>query len=130
MKSLLYRNLCFGMKYFFSFCFLYHKVTVKLRDGHFQSRSKAWRPGKSRDEIRGVIVQYLFCIFPLKTLERLIYVTHNRPLFSREQTGFKSGKPTVAKVIFIIQDVEDSFGAKEKDGAILQLFMIQYGTAA
>ena len=58
---------------------------------------------------------------PYKTLERLIYARVEPsidPLLPEEQTGFRRGKSTVDQVVLLTQNIEDSFEAKKKAGAV------------
>ena len=62
----------------------------------------------------------LLCI-PFKILERLIYARIepiiDLPL-SQEQAGFRRGRSTVDQVTLLTQEIEDSFSAKQKAGAV------------
>ena len=63
---------------------------------------------------------FLLCV-PYKILERLIYARVEpliNPLFPEEQAGFQCGKSTVDQVVLLIQNIEDSFEAKNKAGAV------------
>ena len=58
---------------------------------------------------------------PYKILERLIYARVEPlidPLLSIEQAGFRRGKSTVDQVVLLTQNMEDSFEAKKKAGAV------------
>ena len=62
----------------------------------------------------------LLCI-PYKILERLIYARGEPlidPLLPKEQSGFRRGKSTVDQVVLLTQNIEDSFEAKTKAGAV------------
>jgi len=62
----------------------------------------------------------LLCV-PFKILERLIYARVDPiidPLHPREQAGFRHGRSTVNQVTLLTQDIEDSFSAKKKAGAV------------
>ena len=62
----------------------------------------------------------LLCV-PYKILERLTFV-HVKPLIDpllpKEQAGFRRGKSTVDQVVLLTQNIEDSFEAKRKTGAV------------
>ena len=54
-------------------------------------------------------------------MERLIYARIEPiidPLFPQEQAGFRCGRSTVDQVTFLTQEIEDSFSAKKKAGAV------------
>ena len=72
----------------------------------------------------------LLCV-PYKILERLIYA-HVEPLIDpllpKEQDKFRRGKSTVDQVVLLIQNIEDSFEAKKKAGAIFVDLTVVYDT--
>jgi len=58
---------------------------------------------------------------PFKILERLIYTgveTFIDPLLPLEHAGFRHGRSDVDQVTLLTQDIEDSFSAKKKVGAV------------
>ena len=62
----------------------------------------------------------LLCI-PYKILERLIHVRVKPivdPLLPREQVGFQLGGSIVNQIVLLTQNIEDSFEAKKKAGAV------------
>ena len=62
----------------------------------------------------------LLCV-PFKILERLIYArveTITDPLLPQERAGFRHGRSAVDQVTLLTQDIEDSFSAKKKPGAV------------
>ena len=72
----------------------------------------------------------LFCI-PYKILERLIYARIEpltNPLLLKEQAGFQRGKSTVDQVVLLTQNIEDSFEAKKKAGALFFNLTAAYDT--
>ena len=72
----------------------------------------------------------LFCV-PYKILERLIYARIEPsidPLLLKEQAGFRRGKSTVDQVVLLTQDIEDSFEAKKKAGAMFTNLTAAYNT--
>ena len=75
----------------------------------------------------------LLCV-PYKILERLIYARVEPlidPLLPKEQAGFRRGKSTVDQVVLQTQNIEDSFEAKKKAGAVfVDLLMTLSGTVA
>ena len=62
----------------------------------------------------------LLCV-PYKILERLIYARVEPlvdPLLPKEHAGFRRGKSTVHQSVLLTQNIEDSFEAKKKAGAV------------
>ena len=72
----------------------------------------------------------LLCV-PYKILERLIYA-HVEPLIDpllpKEQAGFRRGKSTVDQVVLLTHNINDSFEAKKKTGAIFINLTAAYNT--
>ena len=72
----------------------------------------------------------LLCV-PYKILERLMY-PHIEPLidslFPKEQAEFRRGKSTVDQVVLLTQNIEDSFEAKKKAGAVFIDLTAAYDT--
>ena len=72
----------------------------------------------------------LLCV-PYKILERLIYTRVKPfidPLLPKEQAGFRCGKSTVDQVVLLTQNIEDSFKAKMKAGAVFVNLTAAYDT--
>ena len=72
----------------------------------------------------------LLCV-PYKILERLIYTRVEPivdPLLPREQAGFRRGRSTVDQVTLLTQNIEDSFSAKQKAGAVFVDLTAAYDT--
>ena len=72
----------------------------------------------------------LLCV-AYKILERLIYARVEPlidPLLPKEQAGFRCGKSTVDQVVLLIQNIEYSFKAKKKAGAIFGNLTVVYDT--
>ena len=72
----------------------------------------------------------MLCV-PYKILERLIYARIEPivdPLLSGEQAGFRHGKSTVDQVVLLTQNIEDSFEAKKKAGAVFVDLTAAYDT--
>ena len=64
-------------------------------------------------------------------LERLIYARVEPlvvPLLPKEQAGFRRGKSTVDQVVLLNQNIEDSFEAKKKVGAVFVNLTAAYDT--
>jgi len=72
----------------------------------------------------------LLCV-PFKILERLIYArveTITDPLLRQEQAGFRHWRSAVDQVTLLTQDIEDSFSAKKKAGAVFVDLTAAYDT--
>ena len=70
---------------------------------------------------------------PLQGSERLIYARVESlidPLLPKEQAGFRRGKSTVDQVVLLTQNIEDSFEAKKKAGAVFIDLTAAYDTAS
>ena len=73
---------------------------------------------------------FLLCV-PYKIFERLIYARVKPlidPLLSKEQAGSRCGKSTVDQVVLLNQNIEDSFEAKKKTGAVFIDLTAAYDT--
>ena len=91
--------------------------------------SKIWRralvvaipnPAKPVGDPKSYRPISLFCVF-YKILERLFYAHIEPlvdPLLPKEQAGFQRGKSTVDQVVLLTQNIENSFEAKKKAGAV------------
>ena len=101
--------------------------------------SKIWRralvvaipkPGKPVGDPKSYRPISLLCV-PYDILERLIYarvVPLIDPLLPKEQAGFRRGKSTVDQVVLLTQNIEDSFEAKKKAGAVFIDLTAAYDT--
>ena len=72
----------------------------------------------------------LLCVI-YKILEKLIYARVEPlidPLLPKEQKGFRRGKSTVDQVVLLTQNIEDSFEAKKKAGAVFVNLTASYDT--
>jgi len=72
----------------------------------------------------------LLCV-PFKILKGLIYArveTITDPLLPQEKAGFRHGRSAVDQVILLAQDIEDSFSAKKKAGAVFVDLTAAYDT--
>ena len=80
--------------------------------------------------IQRVIDRYL-CSVSFKILDRLIYA-HVEPLIDpllpKEQAGFRHRKSTVDQVVLLTQNIENSFEAKKKAGAVFVDLTAAYDT--
>ena len=78
------------------------------------------KPAKPVGEPKSYQPISLLCVF-YKILERLIYARVEPlvdPLHPKEQAGFRRGKSTVDQIVLLTQNIEDSFEAKTKAGAV------------
>ena len=78
------------------------------------------KPGKPVGDPKSYRPISLLCV-PYKIIERLIYARVEpliNPLLPKEQAGFRHGKSTVDQVVLLTQNIEDSFKAKKKVGAV------------
>ena len=57
------------------------------------------------------------------------YIAIIDPLLPKEQAGFRHGKPIVNQVVLLTQNIEDSFEAKKKVGAVFVDLTAAYGIA-
>ena len=72
----------------------------------------------------------LLCV-PYKIFERLIYACVEPlidPLLPKQQDGFRRGKSTVDQVVLLTQNIENSFEAKKKTGAVFINLTAAYDT--
>ena len=88
------------------------------------------KPGKPVGDPKSYRPISLLCV-PYKSLERLIYARVEPlidPLLPKEQAGFRRGKSTVNQVVLLTQNIEDSFEAKKKAGAVFIDLTAAYDT--
>ena len=88
------------------------------------------KPGKPVGKPKSYRPISLLCV-PYKILERLIYARVEPlidPLLPKEQAGFRHGKSTVDQVVLLTQNIEDSFEAKKKAGAVFIDLTAAYDT--
>ena len=89
------------------------------------------KPGKPVGDPKSYRPIPLLCV-PYKILERLIYARVEPlidPLLPKEQAGFRRGKSTVDQVVLLTQNIEDTFEAKKKAGAVFINLTAVYDTA-
>ena len=84
------------------------------------------KPNKPVEDPKSYRPISLLCV-PYKILERLIYA-RNEPIVDLEQAGFRHGKLTVDQVVLLTQNIEDSFEAKKKTGAVFVDLTAAYDT--
>ena len=100
--------------------------------------TKIWRralvtiskPAKPMGDPKSYRPISLLCV-PYKILERLIYARVEPlidPLLSKEQAGFRRRKSTIDQVVLLTQNIEDSFEAKKKAGAVFINLTAAYDT--
>ena len=88
------------------------------------------KPGKPVGDPKSCRPISLLCV-PYKILERLIYARVELlidPLLPKEQAGFRRGKSTVDNVLLLTQNIEVSFEAKKKTGAVFIDLTAAYDT--
>ena len=88
------------------------------------------KPGKPVGDPKSYRPISLPCV-PYKILERLIYARVEPlidPLLPKEQAGFRREKSTVDQVVLLTQNIEDSFEAKKKTGAVFIDLTAAYDT--
>ena len=88
------------------------------------------KPNKPSKDPKGYRPISLLCI-PFKLLERLILARITPvidPQLPKEQAGFRSGGSTTDQVTLLCQDIEDSFQAREKAGAVFLDLTAAYDT--
>ena len=88
------------------------------------------KPGKPVVDPKSYRPISLLCV-PYKILERLIYARVEPlidPLLPKEQAGFRREKSTVDQVFLLTQNIEDSFEAKKKAGAVFIDLTAAYDT--
>jgi len=89
------------------------------------------KPEKPLGDPRSFRPISLLCV-PFKILERLIYARVDPiidPLLPREQAGFRYGRSTVDQATLLTQDLNNSFSAKKKAGAVFVDLTAAYDTA-
>ena len=88
------------------------------------------KPGKPVRDSKSYRPISLLCV-PYKILERLIYA-RVKPLIDallpKEQAGFRRGKSIVDQVVLLTQNIEDTFEAKKKAGAVFVDLTAAYDT--
>ena len=88
------------------------------------------KPGKPVGDPKSYRPISLLCV-PYKILEELIYARVEPlidPLLPNEQAGFRRGKSTADQVVLLTQNIEDSFEAKKKAGAVFIDLTAAYDT--
>ena len=83
------------------------------------------KPGKPVGDPKSYRPISLLCV-PCKILTRIELLID--PLLPKEQAGFRRGKSTVDQVVLLTQNIEDSFEAKKKAGAIFIDLTAAYDT--
>ena len=88
------------------------------------------KPGKPVEDPKSYRPISLLCV-TYKILERLIYARVEPlidPLLPKEQAGFRRGKSIIDQVVLLTQNIEDSFEAKKKPGAVFIDLTAAYDT--
>ena len=88
------------------------------------------KPKKPVEDPKSYCPISLLCV-SYKILERLIHARVEPivdPLPSRKQAGFRRGRSTVDQTLLLTQNIEDSFEAKKKAGAVFVDLTAVYNT--
>ena len=88
------------------------------------------KPGKPVGNPKSYRPIFLLCV-PYRIFKRLIYDRIKPlidPLLPKEQAGFRRGKSNVDQVVLLTQNIEDSFEAKKKAGAVFVDLTAAYDT--
>ena len=102
---------------FLSSCLRHLKIPKVWRRTLVVAIPKPKKPVEDSKSYRSIS---LLCV-PYKILESLIHARIESivdPLFSKEQAGFRRGRSTVDRTVLLTQNIEDSFEAKKKTGAV------------
>ena len=102
---------------FLSSCLRRLKISKIWRRTLVVAISKPRKPEDDPNSYRPISLLFV----PYKILERLVH-TRVEPIIDpqlpREQTGFRHGRSTVDQTVLLMQNIEDSFEAKTKAGAV------------
>ena len=112
---------------FLSFCLRRLKIPKIWRRALVVAIPKRTKPVGDPKSYRPIS---LLCVL-YKILEKLIYARVEPlidPLLPKEQVGFRRGKSTVDQVVLLTQNIEDSFEAKKKAGALFVNLTATYDT--
>ena len=88
------------------------------------------KPKKPVEDLKSYGPISLLCV-PYKILERLIHARVEPivdPFLPREQAGFRRGRSTVDQTVLLTRNIEDSFEAKKKAGALFVHLTAACGT--
>ena len=88
------------------------------------------KPKKPVEDPKSYRFISLLCV-PHKILERLIQTCVEPivdPLLPKEQAGFRRGRSTEDQTVFLTQNIENSFEAKKKAGAVFVNLTAAYDT--
>ena len=88
------------------------------------------KPKKLVEDPKSYLSFSLLCV-PDKILEKHIHARVEPivdPLLPREQAGFRRGRSTVDQTVLLTQNIEDSFEAKKKAGAVFVDLTAAYDT--
>ena len=112
---------------FLSSCLRQLKIPKVCRRALVVAIPKPKKPVEDPKSYRSIS---LLCV-PYKILKRLIYARIEPivdPLLPGERAGFRHGKSTVDQVVLLTQNIEDSFEAKKKAGAVFVDLTAAYDT--
>jgi len=102
------------------------KITKIWRSAQIVAFPKPEKPLGYLKSYRSISLLFV----PFNILERLIYVSTHCSHGSRRafDTGFRHGRSTVDQVNLLTQDIDDSFSAKKKAGAVFVDLTAAYNT--
>ena len=112
---------------FLSYCLRQLKIPKVWRRALVVAIPKPKKPVEDPKSYRPIS---LLCV-PYKILKRLIYARIEPivdPLLPGKQAGFRHGKSTVIQVVLLTENIEDSFKAKKKAGAVFVDLTAAYDT--
>ena len=112
---------------FISSCLRRLKISKIWRRALVVAIPKPGKPVGDPKSYRPISLLYV----PYKILERLIYARVEPlidSLLPKEQAGFRRGKSTVDQAVLLTQNIEDSFEAKKKAGAVFIDLTAAYDT--
>ena len=88
------------------------------------------KPQKPVEDLKSYRPISFVCV-PYKILERLIHARVEPivdPLLPRQQAGFRRGRSTMDQAVLLTQNIENSFEAKKKAGAVFVDLTAAYDT--
>ena len=116
----------FWLRGFLSSCLLHLEIPKVWKRALLAAIPKPKKPVEDTESYHLI----LLCV-PYKILERLIHTRFESIvdlLLSRKQAGFRRGCLTVDQTVLLTQNIEDSFEAKKKGGAVFVDLIAAYDT--
>ena len=112
---------------FLSSCLRHLKIPKVWRRALVVAIPKPKKPVEGSKSYRPISLD---CV-PYEILQRLIHARVEPivdPLLPREQAGFRRGRSTVDQTVLLTQNIENSFEAKKKAGAVFVDLIAAYDT--